>query len=155
MGTDAEHSRKVNLVSGRGSSRSHHIGLVGGSVHRPHYNQLVAIEIGDIHRNSRSCSARRGTIQSDRARTTDAGSVVTGLVRADVNDSAHDPREASLVGGRGIGVVAGVDGRAAAKEGVGKGGPAVVLQRPQLERSGVDVELIAGSGVDNTGGSRG
>src|SRR6266487_1257047 len=143
MGADAEHSRRVNRGGGRWSSRSHHIGLIGRSVYSPHHHQRIATGIGDIRRDSRGRSAGRGAIQCDRAGTNDGGSCVTILVRADVNDSAHDPRESALVGGRSIRVVAGVDGWTAAEQCVGEGRPAVVLQRPQLKGCGTDVELIA------------
>src|SRR5262249_14224120 len=53
------------------------------------------------------------------------------LEGADVDGAVDDPRLAALVGGRGTGPAAGVEGRAAGQQGVGPGGAAVVLEGAQ------------------------
>src|SRR5262249_45281779 len=62
------------------------------------------------------------------------------LEGADVDGAIDNAKIAALVGGRGVGIVAGVDGRAAGQQGHGRGGSAVVLQGAEQR---VDVEQVA------------
>src|SRR5262245_29068158 len=57
----------------------------------------------------------------------------------DVNEVEHDAGEASLIGVRGVGIVASVDDRAAGQRPHGLGGAAVVAQRFELR---VDVRVL-------------
>jgi hypothetical protein len=63
------------------------------------------------------------------------------LEGADVDATADDAGQAALVELGGVGVVAGVEGRAAGQQRVGPGRAAVVLQRAE---QGVDVEQVGG-----------
>src|SRR5207302_8458360 len=55
----------------------------------------------------------------------EGGAEASGLEGADVDGAIRDATKAALVGGRGIPIVAGVDGRAAGLQGHGQGGAGV------------------------------
>src|SRR5207302_1231112 len=74
------------------------------------------------------------------------------LISAYVNSSAHDSRKTALVGGRSVGVVAGVNPRAAAQQRVGKSGTAVVLQRAKVQVCCREIDLIIRVQRDRTVG---
>src|SRR6516225_4286708 len=73
----------------------------------------------------------------------------------DVDDPVYDPRVsgAALVPVGGVGVVAGVDGRAAGQEGVREGRAAVVLQgaEQRVDRDIGATDLVAVDAVSQAG----
>src|SRR5207249_1239985 len=106
--------------------------------------ERVAVRVSNGDRQGCELARRRGAEQCLRCRTSNRRQGVAQLESADVNHTANDSREATLISIRRAGIVTGIDGGAAAKERVGEGWSSIILKRAKPKVGGCEVGSIRG-----------
>src|SRR5262249_8994094 len=119
------------------------LGVAAAEVHRAAVSGSSVTE-GVLGRN-RHTSRHPGGHRRGKAGEAQTGDITDlDLEGANVDDAAHDAGQAAPVRGRGVAVVAGVDGRAAGKQGHRLRWTAIVLERAE---QGIRIQYVALSKV--------